>query len=182
MDILCSTIAAAAANCRFIISLAIRIPSASLTVLVSSIIVLHSVSNAGSSTIRSSVAPVRALMGLKHTLPQSLSQIFQANITSHRRLESRLRQCPTQSQNPFRSPAVGLADDESVELVMDDDAGFDYLAGRLHYAADGAFGSNGFPLTAARSDGFEPMPLEATPRFCKNTTKGCRSSRSEPQW
>jgi hypothetical protein len=38
---------------------------------------LHKSRSAGSATMRSSVAPVSALMGLKQTLPQSLSQIFQ---------------------------------------------------------------------------------------------------------
>src|ERR1700682_5692127 len=38
---------------------------------------LHSESSAGALVIRSSVAPVSALMGLKQTLPHSFNQMFQ---------------------------------------------------------------------------------------------------------
>ena len=60
---------------RSIISAGITTPKASLTALASSIIDLQRASSAGTPIIRSRVAPVSTLIGLKQTLAHSLNQM-----------------------------------------------------------------------------------------------------------
>ena len=123
--------------------------------------VLHSARKAGSPMMRSSGAPVSALIGFKQTLPQSFSQILNRILS---RVETGLRQRRRQRQHAARPAAVGLAQDEAIQVVMDDDARRNHFTGGFDHAADHAARMDGVPLTPAGVHRVKMMSLEPASR------------------
>ncbi len=91
-------------------------PSASLTDFASSIIALHRPNSVGSPIMRSRVAPVSALMGLKQTFPQSFTQMLKrmlsrtgasnpASVSAAASLSTRLDELPSGSPSVNRLSA-----------------------------------------------------------------------------
>ena len=77
MDILCPTADPATSRRRWIMASGISMRRTVATSLHSCITAVQMFLNPGSPVIRSKVAPVSKLIGLKQALPHSLSQMFQ---------------------------------------------------------------------------------------------------------
>src|SRR3984885_2387244 len=83
------------------------------------------------------------------------------DIVAYGRVETRLGEHPGKLQHAARPAAIGFSDDEPVQVVMDDHARFNPLAGRLDHAADRTARLNGVPLAPAGIHRLKMMPLEA---------------------
>src|SRR6185437_9513808 len=94
-----------------------------------------------------------------HIAPQ-LQPDVPADIVAHGRVESRRGQGLAEREHPARAAAIGLANDETVEIVMRDHPRRDDLTGRLDHAPYGAMRLQRMPLPAARVHRLEMTPLE----------------------
>ena len=81
----------------------------------SAIMDLHRARRPGSEVTRSRVARGRALIGLKQTLPQSLSQMFQRIVSRIGASNPADNQHIAQRADALRGGAVGFADSEVLE-------------------------------------------------------------------
>jgi hypothetical protein len=93
-------------------------------------------------------------------VPPQLQPDVPAYVVAYRRVETRRGQCSCERLHTRRLASIRLTDREPVEFVMDDQTWGDHFAGRIHHAADGAFGPEGLPLTTAAIDRFEMAPLQ----------------------
>jgi len=123
------------------------------TILKRSIIVLHSESSPGSLVIRSSVAPVTALIGLKQTLPHSFNQMFQRILSRTGAFYAGFIERFAQCHHSGGVTAIRFSDDQPIELLMQNNAGFHDLTRGLDDAADRALWPDELPLTPRRVNG-----------------------------
>src|SRR5580704_12000729 len=132
-------------------------PSDVVIASASAIMDLHRARRPGSEVTRSRVASVRTLIGLKQTLPQSLSQMFRrivSRIGASNPAETRASRRATMRSEvePSGSPMV-----KRLNRRCSITPGRHDFAGGMDDAADGALRSNRVPLRGAGIDAFQIM-------------------------
>ena len=109
--------------------------------------------------------PVSALIGLKATLPSSLTQISWRNRGRDRAAEAGRDQRLGDRSRALGSGAVRLAEADAVALGVTDDAGLDDVGGEIGQRADDPARLDGGGDDAARIDALEAQARRARRRW-----------------
>jgi hypothetical protein len=105
--------------------------------------------------------PGQCADGIEADVAPQLEPDVPAHLLAHRRFEAGVDEGLAQGCDPRRAAAVRLAQNESVERVVHDDARLGHLACRFDDAADGTLRSDGVPLPVVQIHGREAATLEA---------------------
>src|ERR1700738_2284382 len=160
-------------------------PSDAVIAWASAIMDLHRARRPGSEVTRSRGARVRALIGLKQTLPQSLSQMFQRIVSRIGASNPAETRGIAQGHDALRGGAVGFADSEALEQAMFDYPGRHDLTGGIDDAADGALRSNRIPLRGAWIDALQMMAVSRAALLVEippgNAVHRCENGGARPE-